>query len=293
MNIEIQFQTQYLYAETVSFSVHLYRLFPRAGRDVLVRSAQFQTNADAAVSYRRDMFDNEIASCAYPEKSALLAARLHLELTLGERNAFAFLLAAHAMDLPFQYTPEEAAFLGPYLNQFRGSASPHVLNYTKGPSALPFWKAPTTPRPTVETLVELTHAFREHLRYERREEGVARMPEETLSHGSGACRDFAVLLAASLRGLGVAARLVSGYLIESGEIDRVAEGALHAWTEAYLPGAGWVGLDPTNGIFCDHHHIAAAVGLTPEDISPTRGKYYHSHGVPSQMTSTLQIHERS
>ena len=103
----------------------------------------------------------------------------------------------------------------------------------------------------------------DHLAYERREEGVAREPAETIALGRGACRDFAVLLAVLLRQMGVAARLASGYMVETGERERRAEGALHAWTEAYLPGAGWIGLDPTNGILCDHHHILAAVGLEP------------------------------
>src|SRR5258708_16651353 len=106
MKVEIHFQTQYLYAEPVGFSIHLYRLFPRAGRDVVVRRADFQTNADAVVSSRRDLFDNEIASCYYPKESALLTANLRLEVELTPRNAFGFLLAPSALDLPFVYAPE-------------------------------------------------------------------------------------------------------------------------------------------------------------------------------------------
>jgi transglutaminase-like putative cysteine protease len=98
-----------------------------------------------------------------------------------------------------------------------------------------------------------------------------------------------VLLAETLRGLGLAARIASGYLCEFGEAGKVAEGALHAWAEVYLPGAGWVGMDPTNGTFCDHHHLTAAVGLTPADISPVLGNYYHATHVPAQMTASLQI----
>src|SRR5258708_10949679 len=103
MKVEIHFQTQYLYAEPVGFSIHLYRLFPRAGRDLVVRRADFQTNVDAAVSYRRDLFDNEIASCFYREKSALLATALRLELELAPRNPFGFLLDRAALHLPLAY----------------------------------------------------------------------------------------------------------------------------------------------------------------------------------------------
>jgi transglutaminase-like putative cysteine protease len=98
-----------------------------------------------------------------------------------------------------------------------------------------------------------------------------------------------VLLAEKLRGLGIAARLASGYLCEFGDADKVAEGSLHAWVEAYLPGAGWVGLDPTNGTLCSHHHLTAAVGLTPAQISPVLGRYYHSKHIASAMQASLRI----
>jgi transglutaminase-like putative cysteine protease len=135
----------------------------------------------------------------------------------------------------------------------------------------------------------LNSAIHEHLEYERRDEGEANSPAETLHSGRGACRDFAVLLAEKLRGLGIAARLASGYLCEFADADKVAEGSLHAWVEAYLPGAGWVGLDPTNGTFCSHHHLTAAVGLTAAQISPVFGNYYHSKWLPSDMRTSLQI----
>jgi len=279
MKIEVLYQAQYAYAEAVSFSLHLFRLFPRAGRDLVVRAGDFQTNLDAAVSYRRDLFDNEIASCFYPERSALLAANLRLELDVRERNAFDFLLESRAIELPFEYDEHERQVLAPYLQS------------TAPAPELPFWKAPTTSRGTVEALMELNGAIHGNIAYERREEGNPFSPGETLARGSGACRDFAVLLAETLRGLGIAARLASGYLGEFGTTEKRAEGALHAWTEAYLPGAGWLGLDPTNGTFCNHLHITTAVGLTPADISPVLGRYYHGTRVESQMTTSLLIHE--
>jgi transglutaminase-like putative cysteine protease len=276
MKITIHYQTQYCYAEPVSFSRHLFRLFPKADRYVTLRELAFQTNADAQISYRRDLFDNEIASCFYPEKSALLQASLHVELEITPRNAFGFLLDSHALDIPFRYTPEEVHVLTPYLSGGR-------------PLTLPFWQAPGRPQPTIETLVGLNSALHDHLEYERRDEGAANAPAETLRLGRGACRDFAVLLAEVARGLGLAARLASGYLCEFGDGDKYAEGSLHAWTEVYLPGAGWVGFDPTNGYLCNHHHITAAVGLTPGDVSPILGRYFHPTSVPASMTASLQI----
>ena len=85
--------------------------------------------------------------------------------------------------------------------------------------------------------------------------------------------------------------MASGYLCEFEAVEKTAEGALHAWVEAYLPGAGWVGLDPTNGVFCNHNHITAAVGLSPEDVVPIAGNYYKDYAVESTMVSTVQVVE--
>ena len=276
MKLQILYQAQYSYIETVTFSPHLFRLFPKVDQHVKIHSHDFRTNIDAAVNFRRDLFDNEIASCFYPTPSSLLAASLKIELEVQPKNAFGFLLDAHALKLPLTYQPAELQVLQPYLQ-------------TGAALTLPFWNAPTSPQPTAETLVTLNEAIRQNLSYERRDEGPAFSPAETLQRGSGACRDFAVLLAETMRGLGLAARLASGYLCEFGDEEKVAEGALHAWVETYLPGAGWLGLDPTNGTFCDHHHLTAAVGLTPADISPVLGNYYHPTRVPSQMSATLSI----
>ncbi len=279
MKVEILYHAQYAYAEPVSFSPHLFRLFPKVDRHLAIQAAYFSTNTDAMVSYRRDLFDNEIASCFYPGRSTLLGAILQLKLEIEPKNAFGFLLEAHALELPFVYKPAESHVLTPYIAQ----SGTHP--------ALPFWKRPSEPRPTMATLVELNSAIHDNLQYERREEGDPRSPAETLAAGSGACRDFAVLLAEELRSLGLASRLASGYLCEFSEDERRAEGSLHAWTEVYIPGAGWIGMDPTNGTLCSHHHITTAVGLAPSDIAPVLGRYFHKETVPTQMSASLHIHE--
>jgi transglutaminase-like putative cysteine protease len=99
----------------------------------------------------------------------------------------------------------------------------------------------------------------------------------------------AVLLAAVLRQCGLAARLTSGYLREADAESKRAEGSLHAWTEVYLPGAGWVGMDPTNGVFSNHNFIAAAVGIAPGDVTPIDGSFYPRQATSAQMTSRLEL----
>ncbi len=82
---------------------------------------------------------------------------------------------------------------------------------------------------------------------------------------------------------------MSGYLRETDTASRRAEGSLHAWTEVFLPGAGWIGMDATNGVFSNHNFISAAVGLVPADITPVSGSYYYRETLPSRMTSRLEL----
>ncbi|MEQ1862495.1 MAG: transglutaminase family protein [Chthoniobacteraceae bacterium] len=276
MKVEIRYAARYAYEERVTFSPHLFRLIPKVDSGVKLRRFDFRTNTGAVVNWRRDLFENEVASVFYPRAARDLDVKLRLKLEVEPKNAFGFLLATRALQLPFAYDAQEQCVLAPYL-----SSAPALR--------LEFWRAPVTPQPTVPTLVALNEALHKNLGYERRDEGAARGSAETLQLGRGACRDFAVLLVETLRGLGLAARYASGYLCEFGSTDKRAEGALHAWVEVYLPGAGWVGLDPTNGTLCDHHHLTAAVGLGTEDVAPVVGSYFHATPVPHEMSATLEI----
>lgn len=279
--VRIRHETFYRYEKPVGFSPHFVRLFPRTEPGRLVQRVEFRTNPEASVQYRRDLFDNNFARCFYPEKGTDLRFDLALEMELRETNAFDFLLENYASVFPFAYLPDDLARLAPYLSHPREE---RLL-------PLPFHSAPAPGGATVTMLLDLLGALHGHIRYEWREEGAARPPAETLRLGSGACRDVAVLLAAVLREMGLAVRLVSGYLfeLETAAADRKAEGAMHMWTEVYLPGAGWLGLDATNGIFCNHNFIATAVGLTSAEITPISGRYFAGEPVPATMTARLDL----
>ena len=280
MKLGLRYQTTYRYEEPVGFSPHHVRLFPRSDRFSRVRRLDFTMLPKGTVRYSRDVFENTVASCFFPERSKELEFRLAINLDLDEKDPFHFILENGAVELPFEYDPAIAPLLEPYR-----------ARRTKDRLVVPGWDAPTIRkrRPTVGTLVELNKRLHESIGYERREEGAALSPAETLRRGRGACRDVTVLLAEILRQMGLAARLTSGYLRESDSETRRAEGSLHAWTEVFLPGAGWIGLDATNGVFCNHNFIGAAVGLTPADITPISGIYFHKKQIPAQMTSKLQL----
>lgn len=274
MRVQINYRAEFIYQEPVSFSPHAFRLFPRADKFLSVLGVSFRTNRGASIHYRRDLFDNEVARCFYPELSNTLLAELELELEVRPKNAFGFLVETHAQEFPFEYQPEEQTLLAPFL-----SIAADV--------AVPFWEA--VQGPTVNNLIALNTSMHQNLAYERREEGPARSAQETLALGGGSCRDFAQLMTAVLRTHGIAARIASGYLCEFDTEAKRAEGALHAWCEAYVPGAGWLGMDPTNGILCDENHIATAVGRTFCDVAPITGSYYGPEPVASQLQTSLSL----
>jgi transglutaminase-like putative cysteine protease len=288
LRIRIDHRTRYSYEKPVSFSPHLVRLFPRTEPGRLVQKIEFTTNPNAIVHFRRDIFDNNFARCFYPGLEAELFFDFVLEIELHEQNAFNFLLDNDAAEYPFKYRPDDAARLEPYFPKTSEQTATAELAKLL---PLPFWGAPSEPVSTVTMLMSLVEALHKNIGYEAREEGAARLPEETLRLGTGSCRDTGVLMASILRELGFAARLASGYLCEFGAEarERRAEGAMHLWVEAYLPGAGWTGLDPTNGIFCNHNFITTAVGLTTPEVTPISGRYYGAEVVPATMTAKLEL----
>lgn len=288
IRLRIDHFTRYEYERPVSLSPHLVRIFPRTEPGRLVQKLRFQTHENADIQYRRDLFDNPFARCYYPDPVADLRFDYSVELELSEQNAFHFLLDFDAAEFPFSYQPEVAAKLAPYLNPPGTNAAAAGVGKLL---PLPFWEAPPAGTNTVTMLVGLVETLHKHLTYEVREEGAARSPAETLQARGGSCRDYGVLLAAILRELGLAARIASGYLCEFGAEarHRRAEGAMHLWTEVFLPGAGWTGLDATNGIFCNHCFVPVAVGLTTAEVTPISGRYFSQEVVPAKMSATLEL----
>ena len=280
MKIGIRYETVYRYDRAVRFSPHDVRLFPRSDCYVQIARLDFQTKPETTVRFGRDVFDNIVASCFFEEPAEALELRLAIDVEVAKKNPFDFVLARRATQMPFAYEEDIASIICAYCQR-----------QTRDALSLPDWTPPMQelPRETVATLVELTKLLHRTISYQRREEGAAQAPAETLRLRRGACRDTAVLFAEILRGAGLAARIVSGYLREADEEIRRAKGSLHAWAEVFLPGAGWVGLDPTNGILCNDNFIAAAVGLRPADITPISGSFYHRDRVPAEMKSRLEL----
>jgi len=278
MILAINYAATYSYADPVSLSVHDVRVFPRPDGRLRLRQQVFSCPPAAGIRFRSDAFDNVVANCFFLESLAELSLSLALEVEVGERNPFEFLLEQHSLSLPIRYQQAEQEILRPFL-------------LTAGDDHLPAALTPAAGLPTVETLVAMTQWIHASIAYERRDEGPPLCVTETLARRRGCCRDVAVLMLAALRQAGVAARLAAGFVWEgdTAVADRRAESAMHAWVEAYLPGAGWTGFDPTNGVLCDHHFLPVAVGLVPSDIQPVTGTYFHPQPVVSRLTSRMTV----
>lgn len=276
MKLKITKETLYTYEDLVSLSPHTLRIYPRVDLHFKVDQFHLQSNSDAQIQYRRDLHDNLVAYCFYPNTSNRLGFRTTIELSVKEKNPFQFLLDSHGLKIPCHYKDEELAVLAPYITMAENAKLPSPL-------------APTIPRPTVETLVNINSWIFENIAYERRESSHRHTAAEILKRASGSCRDFSTLLAETLRQNGLATRLASGFVWEGDKPkeEKKASSSMHAWVETYLPGAGWIGMDPTNGVLCDHHFVTTAVGRTESDIAPVNGSYYSNKPVTSSLVTRL------
>src|SRR6185503_10854738 len=258
IHVALSHSTRYRYDRPVSLSPHIVRLrpAPHCRTPVLSYSLKVEPRTQF-LNWQQDPHGNYLARVVFPEKTRELKVEVDLVAELSVINPFDFFLEASAETYPFEYEPWLAKDLAPFREP--APVGPKLCDLLKG--------VDRRPRRTVEFLVDLNQQLSKDIKYVIRLEPGVQAPEETLTLRSGSCRDTGWLLVQILRHLGLAARFVSGYLIQLVADVKSLDGPsgaaadftdLHAWAEVYLPGAGWVGLDPTSGLLAGEGHLPLA-----------------------------------
>jgi uncharacterized protein (DUF2126 family)/transglutaminase-like putative cysteine protease len=261
----------YRYDRPVTLGPQIIRLRPAPHCRTRILSYSLKiTPAEHFINWQQDPLSNYQARVVFSKPAPELKIEVDLTAEMAVQNPFDFFLEPYAQQFPFEYEAIEARELAPFL--LPGPATPLFARYLDA--------IPRTPRATIDFLVEVNGRLAADVRYVIRMEPGVQRPEQTLEKRSGSCRDSAELLVQLLRHLGLAARFVSGYLIQLVADTKPIEGPagpshdftdLHAWCEVYLPGAGWIGLDPTSGLLTGEGHIPLSCTPDPQSAAPLSG----------------------
>lgn len=271
IRIAIRHRTRYLFDREVTLSPHEFRLRPAPHTRTPIESYTLSIKPeDKFFHWNQDPFGNFIARVVFPNRCRTLEVEVEIIADMTAINPLDFFLEEEAEEIPFEYSPQLKRELRPYLEI--DEEGPHLLKWLKG--------VDVTPRRTIIFLSELNQKLWKEIGYTIRMESGVQSCEETLSRQTGSCRDSAWVLVQALRHLGMAARFVSGYLVQLTADEKSLDGPsgpatdftdLHAWCEVFVPGAGWIGLDPTSGLFAGEGHIPLACAPHYESAAPVIG----------------------
>lgn len=264
-------RTYYNFTGPVALEPHTLRLRPRENHELRIESSRLIITPAASLRWLRDVEGNSVAIASFASPASQLLIESEVIIQQFNENPFDFLVADYAMHYPFAYSNEDWLVLSPYMHAPSAHENPLLTCWLAG-----LWQ-PGEKIQSFALLQRLCSHIHQTLHYQLREEPGVQGPEETLSRGTGSCRDFANLFMAASRNLEMAARFVSGYLHT--EPSAFNYGSTHAWAEVYLPGAGWTGFDPTGGDLAGHGHFAVAVARSPEWVPPVSGSFIGLPGV--------------
>ncbi len=271
IHVALNHVTHYRYDRTVGLSPQVIRLrpAPHCRTRILAYSLKVQP-AGHFINWQQDPQANYLARLVFPDATRELKIEVDLVVEMSVLNPFDFFLAPYAEQFPFKYDSNERRELAPYLA--RAPATPALSNYLAAISR--------DRRRTNDFIVEVNRRVASDVEYVIRLEPGVQSPEQTLATRRGSCRDSAALMMQLFRHLGLAARFVSGYLIQLVPDVKSLDGPvgakqdftdLHAWCEVYLPGAGWIGLDATSGLLAGEGHIPLACTPEPSAAAPISG----------------------
>ncbi|QVL45330.1 MAG: transglutaminase family protein [Methylophilaceae bacterium] len=275
IRVALHHQTSYQFDRLVSLSPHEVRLKPAAhARTPILSYSLTATPNDHFIHWQQDPYGNYIARFVFPEKMQTLTFTVDLVADMTVINPFDFFVEQYAEHFPFQYTDQQTFELSAYLKPDpMGDLLKAWVNKVKKEIVKKHLS-------TANFLVAVNQQLQKEIGYLVRMAPGIQTPEETLTKLTGSCRDSAWLLVQIFRHLGLAARFVSGYLIQLTADIQALDGPsgtmvdftdLHAWTEVFIPGAGWIGLDPTSGLMAGEGHIPLACTALPSSAAPVTG----------------------
>lgn len=291
IRVAINHKSLYQYDRIVSLSPHIFRLKPAPHCRTPIEAYSLKiVPENHFINWQQDPFGNYQARVIFPEPTQSLSLEVDLIADMTVINPFDFFLEESAEHYPFNYDEQLKKDLMPYMEVKENG--PKLLEWLTGINK--------SREKLIDFLVSINHRLWEDIKYTIRMEPGVQLCDETLDKQTGSCRDSGWLLVQILRHLGLAARFVSGYLVQLVADQKPVEGPagplqdftdLHAWCEVYAPGAGWIGLDPTSGLFAGEGHIPLACVPDPVSAAPVTGHTDLCETEFSYSNNVRRIHE--
>ncbi|WP_099022055.1 transglutaminase family protein [Mycolicibacterium palauense] len=299
IKVALEHRTSYTFDRLVEIYPHVVRLRPAPHSRTPIEAYSLEVEpADHFINWQQDAFGNFLARLVFPNRTRRLSITVGLIADLKVINPFDFFIEDWAETFPFTYPKALLEDLKPYLRRVdedeEGSGPGElVTEWVRNFSVAPGTR-------TIDFLVALNRAVNADVGYSVRMEPGVQTPDYTLRSAIGSCRDSAWLLVSVLREMGLAARFVSGYLVQLASDVEALDGPsgpaadftdLHAWTEVYIPGAGWIGLDPTSGLFAGEGHIPLSATPHPASSAPITGATGPAETVLDFSNTVTRVHE--
>jgi uncharacterized protein (DUF2126 family)/transglutaminase-like putative cysteine protease len=299
IKVALEHRTSYTFDRLVEVYPHVVRLRPAPHSRTPIEAYSLDVEpADHFINWQQDAFGNFMARLVFPTRTRSLTITVGLIADLKVINPFDFFIEEWAENIGWEYPTALQEDLKPYLRPVDEDGT------GSGPGELVSeWVSNFQVRPgtrTIDFLVALNHGINADVGYSLRMEPGVQSPDFTLRTAVGSCRDSAWLLVSILRELGLAARFVSGYLVQLASDVKALDGPsgppadftdLHAWTEVYIPGAGWIGMDPTSGLFAGEGHIPLSATPHPSSSAPISGATDKSETVLDFSNTVTRVHE--